>query len=31
MWGRSGDAEEVQIIFNYNTKTGEMEAYNACT
>ena len=31
MWGPSGDAEEVQVIFNYNTEQGTMTAYNACT
>ncbi len=31
LWGPSGDKEEVQIIYIYNTETGVIEAYNACS
>ena len=31
LWGPDGDAEEVQIIFRYNSKTGTLVAQNACT
>jgi hypothetical protein len=31
IWGPSGDAESVQIIFRYDTATGITMAYNACS
>jgi hypothetical protein len=31
IWGYDGDAEDVQIIFRYNTELGTTCAYNACT
>jgi len=31
VWGPSGDAESVQIIFRCDIRTGVVKAYNACT
>jgi hypothetical protein len=31
LWGPWGDNEDVQVIFIYDSKTGKMRAYNACT
>jgi hypothetical protein len=31
IWGLDGDADDVQIIFRYDTQTGVTKAYNACT
>jgi hypothetical protein len=31
IWGPSGDANDVQIIFRYDATTGITKAYNACT
>lgn len=31
LWGPSGDREEVQIIFIYNTETGVIKAHNVCS
>jgi hypothetical protein len=31
IWGPSGDLNDVQIIFRYDSATGITKAYNACT